>query len=201
MGNLLRHIDIIKNTYHLPLVVTLNEYITDSRAEVELVSRLVKAEGVEFAINSAWEKGSSGAMDLADKVRALCEKDNSKFSFAYESNESVEDKILHIAKRVYGAKGVVLSDLAKEKIKNINDLKMSHYPVVIAKTQYSLSDDAKLIGAPTDFDITIRDIEIRSGAEFLVAIAGNMMLMPGLSKKPAATNMKINSRGKISGLF
>ena len=112
-----------------------------------------------------------------------------------------QDKILHIAQRVYGAKGIVLSDLAKEKIKNINDLKISHYPVVIAKTQYSLSDDAKLIGAPTDFDITIRDIEIRSGAEFLVAIAGNMMLMPGLSKAPAATNMKITSRGKISGLF
>lgn len=201
MGNLLRHIDIIKNTYHLPLVVTLNEYITDSKAEVELVSKLVKAQGVEFAINSAWEKGSSGAMDLADKVRALCEKDNSKFTFAYESNETVEDKILHIAKRVYGAKGIILSDLAKEKIKNINELKISHYPVVIAKTQYSLSDDAKLIGAPTDFDITIRDIEIRSGAEFLVAIAGNMMLMPGLSKAPAATNMKITSRGKISGLF
>ncbi|MGN0961157.1 MAG: formate--tetrahydrofolate ligase, partial [Christensenellales bacterium] len=201
MGNLLRHIDIIKNVYKLPLVVTLNKYTSDTDNEVKLVTDKLTSLGVTYAINDAWALGSAGATNLANKVKEQCEKDNSSFEFAYKLEASVEEKINCIAKKVYGAKGVVLSDLAKEKIAEIDKLKMSNFPVVIAKTQYSLSDNKKLIGAPTDFEITIRDIEIRSGAEFLVAVAGDIMLMPGLSKVPAGVNMKISNSGKISGLF
>ena len=131
----------------------------------------------------------------------MCEKDNSTFSYSYNLDDSVEKKINDICKNVYGAKGVVFTDKAKESIEVINKLKLDKLPIVIAKTQYSLSDNPKLLGAPENFEITIRDIEIRSGAEFLVALAGDMMLMPGLSKVPAGVNMKITNSGKISGLF
>ena len=201
IGNLIRHIDIIRNVYKLPLVVTLNKYTTDTPAEVKAVTDELSKLDVKFAINDAWTLGSAGAIDLANKVKELCEEDNSTFEFAYESEESVEEKLTNVAHKVYGANGIILTDLAKEKIAEIEKLKMSHFLVVIAKTQYSLSDDKKLIGAPTNFDITIRDIEIRSGAEFLVAIAGDIMLMPGLGKVPAGVNMKITNNGKISGLF
>lgn len=201
MGNLLRHIEIIKSVYKLPLVVTLNKYTSDSPREVELVLNKLKSLNVKYAINDAWALGGEGAIDLAKTVMSACEEDNSKFSYSYELEDSIEKKITDIAKSVYGADGVELLEPAKEAIKTIEKLKLSHYPVVIAKTQYSLSDNAKLIGAPKGFTITIRDIEIRNGAGFLVALAGDMMLMPGLSKKPAATGMKITSNGKISGLF
>lgn len=201
MGNLLRHIDIIRNVYKLPLVVTLNKYTTDTDKEVSTVLNKLSKLGVKYAINDAWTLGASGAIDLANKVKELCQEDNSSFEFAYNLESSVENKIADIAHQVYGAKDIILTDLAKEKIVEIEKLHMNNLPVVIAKTQYSLSDDKKLIGAPTNFNITIRDIEIRSGAGFLVAIAGDIMLMPGLGKIPAGTNMKITNNGKISGLF
>ncbi len=200
-GNLLRHIDIIRNVYKLPLVVTLNKYTSDSPREVDLVINKLKTLGVSYAINDAWALGGEGALDLAHAVINACEEDNSKFSYSYNLNDSVEKKIEDIAKKVYGAKGVIFTEEAKKAIENINKLGLSDYHIVIAKTQYSLSDNQKLIGAPVDFEITIRDIEIRNGARFLVALAGDMMLMPGLSKTPAATNMKISNSGKISGLF
>lgn len=201
MGNLIRHINILRNVYHLPLVVTLNKYTTDTDAEVKLVLSTLDKLGVTYAINDAWTLGGVGAVDLATKVIKACDEDNSKFSYSYDLNETVEQKIEHICTRVYGARGVIFTDKAKESIEVIKNLGVEHFPVVIAKTQYSLSDNQKLIGAPTDFDITIRDIEIRSGAEFLVALAGDMMLMPGLSATPAAVGMKITKNGKISGLF
>ena len=200
LGNLIRHIEIIKNVYKLPLVVTLNKYTSDSEQEVKCVLESLDKLNVTSAINDAWTLGGEGAIDLAEKVMSACEQENN-FSFSYDINSSVEEKITNIAKNVYGAKGVLLTDKAKESIKIINDLGMDKFPICIAKTQYSLSDNPKLIGAPTDFDITIRDIEIRSGSEFLVAIAGDIMLMPGLSKTPASVNMKITNNGKISGLF
>lgn len=201
IGNLLRHIDIIKNVYKLPLIVTLNKYTSDSEKEVDFVLKTLQNTNCEYAINDAWTLGSDGAIDLAKKIIKLCEKDNSNFSYSYELEDSVEKKIEDICENVYGAKGVNFSDKAKESIEIINKLKKNNLPIVIAKTQYSLSDNPKLLGAPTDFDITIRDIEIRSGAEFLVALAGDMMLMPGLSKEPAGVNMKISKSGKVSGLF
>lgn len=199
--NLKRHISIIRNVYKLPLVVTLNKYTSDTSNEISYVTDVLDKMNVEYAINDAWTLGSSGAIELANKIKKLCEEDNSQFEFAYKLEDSIEKKINDIATKVYGAKGVVLTDLAQEKIKEIQKLHLESLPIVIAKTQYSLSDDKKLIGAPTDFDITIRDIEIRAGAEFLVAIAGDIMLMPGLGKNPAGTNMKITNSGKISGLF
>ena len=201
IGNLLRHIDIIKNVYKLPLVVTLNKYVTDSPAEVDFVLKTLEKLGCEYAINDAWAMGSKGAITLAEKVMKLCNEDNSSFSYSYNLEDSIENKIEDICSKVYGADGVIFTDKAKNSIEVINKLKLNKLPIVIAKTQYSLSDNPKLLGAPTGFKVTIRDIEIRSGAEFLVALAGDMMLMPGLSKEPAGVNMKITNSGKISGLF
>lgn len=199
--NLLRHVDILRNVYKVPFVVTLNKYASDTAEEIDAVKEVLDWLQVYNTINDAWGKGGKGCEELADIVKILCEKDNSEFNFAYDTDDTIEKKIKAIATKVYKASDVVFSDLAKEKIKEIKKLKMSQFPVVIAKTQYSLSDDPKLICSPEDFSITIRDIEIRSGAEFIVAIAGNMMLMPGLSKEPAATKMNIDSLEKISGLF
>ena len=201
MGNLIRHINIIRNTFKLPLVVTLNKYTSDSPKEVETVLNKIAELGVDYAINDAWSLGGTGAHNLANKVKIACEKDNSGFTYSYDLNDTVEKKIEDIARKVYGASGVQFTDQAKKSIETINKLKLNNYPVIIAKTQYSLSDNAKLIGAPENFEITIRDIEIRNGAGFLVALAGDMMLMPGLSKTPAGVGMKITNSGKISGLF
>ena len=201
IGNLLRHIDIIKNVYKLPLVVTLNKYVTDSPAEVDFVLKTLEKLGCEYAINDAWSMGSKGAITLAEKVMKLCNEDNSSFSYSYNLEDNIENKIEDICSKVYGADGVIFTDKAKNSIEVINKLKLNKLPIIIAKTQYSLSDNPKLLGAPTGFKVTIRDIEIRSGAEFLVALAGDMMLMPGLSKEPAGVNMKITNSGKISGLF
>lgn len=201
IGNLLRHIDIIKNVYKLPLVVTLNKYVTDSPAEVDFVLKTLEKLGCEYAINDAWAMGSKGAITLAEKVMKLCNEDNSSFSYSYNLEDNIENKIEDICSKVYGADGVIFTDKAKNSIEIINKLRLNKLPIIIAKTQYSLSDNPKLLGAPTGFKVTIRDIEIRSGAEFLVALAGDMMLMPGLSKEPAGVNMKITNSGKISGLF
>lgn len=201
MDNLVRHIDIIKNVYHLPLVVTLNKYTSDTDSEVNVVLKTLEQLDVSYAINDAWTHGGKGAIDLAKKVISACEEDNSNFKYSYNLEDSVEAKIKDIATRVYGAKDVIFSDKAKNSLKLIDKLKINNYPIVIAKTQYSLSDNPKLINAPKDFDITIRDLEIRNGAGFIVALAGDMMLMPGLSKTPASEGMKITSSGKIDGLF
>lgn len=201
IGNLIRHIEIIKNVYKLPLIVTLNKYSSDTTDEVSFVTKTLEQMNCEYAINDAWSLGGEGACDLAKKIMNLCEQDNSNFSYSYETNESVESKIESICKKVYGARGVIFSPTAQESIKTINKLKLDSLPIVIAKTQYSLSDNAKLLGAPTNFDVTIRDLEIRNGAGFIVALAGDMLLMPGLGKEPAGVNMKITNSGKISGLF
>ena len=168
------------------------------------LQELFLMDNVVFSPHVAgWTKESYHklAYHLAKKIIELCEKDNSTFSYSYNLDDSVEKKINDICKNVYGAKGVIFTEKAKESIAVINKLKLDKLPIVIAKTQYSLSDNPKLLGAPENFEITIRDIEIRSGAEFLVALAGDMMLMPGLSKVPAGVNMKITNSGKISGLF
>ena len=199
--NLIRHIEIIKNVYHLPLVVTLNKYATDTEKEVDEIKKIAATLGCEFAINDAWALGGKGAIPLAEKVLELCEKDNSTFSYAYESEDSVEEKLQKIVTKIYGADGYTLTDKAKEALENIKKLKIESYPIIVAKTQYSLSDNPKLIGAPSGFTITISDLEIRNGAKFIVAIAGNMMLMPGLSKTPASSNMHIDNKEKITGLF
>lgn len=201
ISNLFKHIDIIQNVYKLPLVVTLNKYTSDSKEEVDFVTQTLQDKNIDYAINDAWTLGSKGAIDLAKKIMRACEKDNSQFSYSYNIEDSVTKKIEDICKNVYGAKGVIFTEKANSSLQTIEKLKLDKLPIVIAKTQYSLSDNPKLLGAPKDFEVTIRDIEIRGGAEFLVALAGDMMLMPGLSRHPAGENMKITNSGKISGLF
>ncbi len=199
--NLTRHIDIISRTFGCKLIVTINKFATDTDREIQAVKNAIKWLDVPFCINDAWGKGGEGAQELANLVKNACNTFTGSINFPYSLKSSVEKKLTDISTKVYGARKVILTDQAKEKIKKIKELGFAHFPVIVAKTQYSLSDNAKLIGAPEDFDITIRDIEIRSGAEFLVALAGNMMLMPGLGKTPAAVGMKITDDGTISGLF
>lgn len=201
LPNLLKHIDTIKNVYKLPMVVTLNSYITDTKNEIEKVRELLKQEGVNLVVNEVWAKGGQGAVDLANEVVRLCQEDNSNFTFSYNLEDSVEQKITDIATKVYGAKSIKLLKKARESLETIKTLGLKNLPIIIAKTQYSLSDDKNLLSRPENFEITIRDIEIRTGAGFLVALAGNMMLMPGLSKVPAAVGMSIDNDGNIQGLF
>lgn len=198
--NLLRHVDIIKKTYKLPLVVAINKYANDSQEEIDALQEQLNWVKVPNVVCNPWGEGGNGCLDLANAIITECDKP-SKLHFAYKFDDTIENKINNIVTKVYKGKGVILSDLAKEKIKLINRLGFSHLPIVIAKTQYSLSDDPKKINAPEDFDVTIRDIELKSGAGFIVAIAGNMMLMPGLGKSPASIKMTISDDGIISGLF
>lgn len=200
LPNLVKHIRNIKNVYHLPVVVAINRFTTDTENEIDLIKTCALNEGVKAITADVWAKGGKGAIDLAREVIELCEQDNSHFEYAYDIKDSIEDKIQAVATKIYGAKGVILTDKAVEDIEHITRLGAKNLNVIIAKTQYSLSDNAKLLGAPTDFDITIKEVQYRAGAEFAVAVAGNILLMPGLSKQPAGAKMKIEN-GVISGLF
>ena len=202
MDNMLKHIDTIKNVYHLPMVVTINKYVTDTMEEIDVVRGQLEDMGVPCVINDVWGKGGKGAINLAKVVTKLCEMDNSQFEFAYNDEDEIKDKIEKVATKVYGARGVVYTKQAEDTIKHIKKLGMDKLLIVIAKTQYSLSDDMKKLGRPKDFDITVRDIEIRGGAGFLVVLCGSMLLMPGLSKTPSAINMTIDDETQeITGLF
>lgn len=200
LPNLVKHIRNIKNVYHLPVVVAINRFTTDTENEIDLIKTCALNEGVKAITADVWAKGGKGAIDLAREVIELCEQDNSHFEYAYDIEDSIEDKIQAVATKIYGAKGVILTDKAVEDIEHITRLGAKNLNVIIAKTQYSLSDNAKLLAAPTDFDITIKEVQYRAGAEFAVAVAGNILLMPGLSKQPAGAKMKIEN-GVISGLF
>ena len=199
--NLIKHIKNIKDVYKLPVVCAINQFTSDTDAEINLVKSEVEKLGVKAILSNVFAHGGKGAVDLANEVVELCEKDNSTFTFTYEDDEPIDKKIYNVATKIYGAKDVEFAEKALESLAEIKKLGLSHYPVVIAKTQYSLSDNKKLLGAPTDFVIKIRDLEIRNGAGFIVALAGDMMLMPGLSKVPAGVNMHITNNGEISGLF
>ena len=198
--NLIRHINNIKNVYKLPVVVSINKFLTDTDKEIKAIKKEVEKLGVKAIECSVWKDGGLGAEELANEVVKMCENENN-FSYCYDLSESIESKINSIAKKIYGANKAVLSEQAKAQLKDIESLKeYNSLPVIIAKTQYSFSDDAKKIGAPTDFDININEIQLRSGAGFIVAIAGSMLLMPGLSKSPAGEKMDINN-DVITGLF
>lgn len=201
MDNLLAHIDNIYNEFKIQTVVTLNRYKTDTVEEINAVIRELEKYNIKCVVNDVWGKGGEGAIELAKEVVEACSWDNSSFRFIYDENSPIKTKIKAIATQIYGAKGVKYTDKAEETIKLLNKLHYNKTPIVIAKTQYSLSDDPKLINRPTNFYITIRDLELKSGAGFVVALAGDMLLMPGLSKKPNAVNMKIDENYKIEGLF
>lgn len=200
IDNLQRHIDNIKNVYKLPVIVAINKYSSDSKNELVNLQEELYSRDISFAYNNSWAFGGKGAIDLAKKVKELCEEENN-FSYAYSLNDSVENKIRKICQKIYGANDIVLSENAIKRIELINKNKLNKMPVVIAKTQYSFTDDKNILGAPTNFNINIRDIEIRGGAGFIVAITENIMLMPGLNKSPALTKMTISNNKKITGLF
>ncbi len=201
MDNLFAHINSIYNEFKLPLVVTLNKYTSDTENEINLVRKELEKINIQCIINDVWGSGGDGAIELAKAVTYACDMDNSHFEYAYNLQDSIEKKIEDIARRVYGASGVTFTDKAKQTIKELNEQNLSELPIVIAKTQYSLSDNPKLLNRPKDFVIKIRDLEVKGGAEFIVALAGNMLLMPGLSKVPAYVNMKIDENYNIEGIF
>lgn len=201
LPNLLRHVGNITGVYKLPCVVAVNKFTSDTEEEVAEIIAAVRSLGVDAIECNVWGEGGKGATDLAKKVVELCEESNDMFTFSYDDEDSVEDKIAKVAMRIYGASGVEYSDKAKESLAALGSLDISRMPVVIAKTQYSFSDDMTLLSAPTDFVLHVRDVEYRGGAGFLVVLAGNMLLMPGLPKRPNAVGMTISADGTIDGLY
>lgn len=205
--NLIRHIENIQNVYNLPVCVAINRFVTDSDAEISMIREACQTYGVEVALSDVWEKGGEGGTNLAELVCKLTDYGDDKgrcadtFTYAYDEGLSIEEKLEIICRRVYRASGLDLSAQAKKSLSKISNLDVQNYPVCIAKTQYSFSDDADLLGAPEDFVIHIRDVKISNGAGFIVAIAGNIMTMPGLGKSPAAQKIDVDENGNIVGLF
>ncbi len=198
--NLEKHIENLQK-YNVPVVVTLNSFITDIKAETDFVEAFCKERDCEFALSEVWEKGGEGGIALANKVLDTLENKKSDFKVLYDDELSLKEKIEKVAKEIYGASEVTYSPAAERELKRITDLGMGNFPVCMAKTQYSLSDDAKKLGRPTDFVINVREVYASAGAGFVVAINGAIMTMPGLSKKPAAYGIDVDDNGVITGLF
>ena len=196
--NLFTHIDNLKNVFGMNVLVAINRFPSDTDKEIETLFELLKNENV--ALNNSWAEGGVGAVDFAKKVVELCEK-SSELKFSYELEESIEDKIRKVAQKVYRAENLEFSDIAIQKIKEIEELGYGNLPVCIAKTQYSLSDDPKNISINDKYNIHVRDVILKTGAEFIVVLAGNIYTMPGLPKKPAAENIDIDDDGNIVGIF
>ncbi len=198
--NLEKHIENIQK-YGVPVVVTLNSFVTDTEAENEFIRSFCEERGCQFALSEVWEKGGEGGIALAEKVLDTLENRESHFKPIYPDEMSLEEKIETIAKEIYGADGVVYEPAAKKQLAKISSMGFDKFPVCMAKNQYSLSDDAKKLGRPTGFDIHIRDVYVSAGAGFVVALTGAIMTMPGLPKVPAANGIDVTEDGKITGLF
>ncbi len=198
--NLEKHIENIQQ-YGVPVVVTLNSFLTDTDAEVQYVREFCESRDCDFAISEVWEHGGAGGEELAKAVINTLENKTSNYAPVYTDEMSPEEKIEAISKKIYGADGVVYAPAAKKQLKKIVDMGYGKLPVCMAKTQYSLSDDPALLGRPTDFDINVRDVYVSAGAGFIVALTGNIMTMPGLPKKPAAFGIDVDDNGNITGLF
>lgn len=200
--NLLRHVSNIKDVYKLPCVVAINRFPTDTDEEIDYIINKCKELNVNAVLSNAWAEGGSGGCSLAREVVRLCEEESNKeFSYSYNICKSIEEKIEAIVKRIYHGKGVAFTLDAKKQISNLEKLGFNELPICIAKTQYSFSDDAKKICAPDDFVVTIRNVKVSAGAGFIVALAGDIMTMPGLPKEPSAEKIDVLSSGKIVGLF
>ena len=195
-----KHIENL-HKFGVPVVVTLNSFVTDTKAETDFVEQFCKERGCEFALSEVWEKGGEGGIDLANKVLETIEHKESNFKVLYDDSLSLKEKIETVAKEIYGADGVTYSPAAERELKRITDLGMGDFPVCMAKTQYSLSDDAKKLGRPSGFKINVREVYASAGAGFVVAVNGSIMTMPGLSKKPAAYGIDVDDNGVITGLF
>ena len=201
LPNLLKHISNLKNVFGLPVVVAINRFVSDSDAELAMIEKACAEHGVEVSLTEVWDKGGAGGADLAHKVVNAIENQPNNFNFAYDVELSIKDKIRAIAQKVYGAEDVDFSAEASAEIASLEKLGLDKMPVCMAKTQYSLSDNAKLLGCPEGFRITVRGITVSSGAGFIVALCGNMMKMPGLPKVPAAEKIDVDAEGVIHGLF
>ncbi len=198
--NLEKHIENLQK-YGVPVVVTLNSFVTDTEAETSYVEEFCRERGCDFALSEVWEKGGEGGVALAQKILDTLEKKESHFKPLYDDEMSLEDKINTIAREIYGADGVDFAPAAKRELDRITSMGMGDFPVCMAKTQYSLSDDAKKLGRPEHFRINVREVYVSAGAEFVVAVTGNIMTMPGLPKVPAANGIDVTDDGVITGLF
>ena len=199
--NLLKHLSNIKDVYKLPCVVAINRFPTDTDNEIEFIIEKCKELGVNVILSDVWAKGGEGGIELAKEVVRLCEEEKADFTFAYELDTTIEEKIDAIVRKIYGGDGVILTPNAKKQIEKLTELGFSNCPVCMAKTQYSFSDDATKLGAPTGFKVTVRNVKISAGAGFIVALTGDIMTMPGLPKSPAAERIDVDENGVISGLF
>ena len=200
LPNLLQHVSNITTVYKLPCVVAINRFPTDTEAELKLIETKCRELGVNVALSEVWGKGGEGGVELAKEVIRLCEQPND-FTFSYELDCSIKEKIEAIAKKIYHADGVNFTANAEKQIKTLTELGYDHMPICMAKTQYSFTDDQTKLGAPRDFTITVRNVKVSAGAGFLVALTGEIMTMPGLPKVPAAERIDVDETGKISGLF
>ena len=198
--NLEKHIENLQK-FGVPVVVTLNAFATDTQAELDYIEQFCKERGCEFALSEVWEKGGEGGIALAEKVLDALENKESNFKVLYDDKLSLKEKIETIAKEIYGADGVTYSNAANKELKRIEDLGMGDFPVCMAKTQYSLSDDQHKLGRPSGFTINVREVYANAGAGFVVVVTGAIMTMPGLPKVPAANNINVNADGVITGLF
>ncbi len=200
--NLLRHVSNIKNVYKLPCVVAVNRFPTDTDKEIEFVIAKCKELGVNVCLSTVWAEGGKGGEELAREVCRLCEEeDNSQFTFSYDAEDTIENKIKAIVTKVYGGEDVAILPSAKKQIEKLVEMGCDKMPVCVAKTQYSFSDDPTKLGAPEGFTVTVRNVKVSAGAGFIVVLTGDIMTMPGLPKSPAAERIDVDAEGKITGLF
>ena len=200
MPNLLRHVENVTKVYGLPCVVAINRFPTDTEAELNLIRSKCKELGVEVALSEVWAKGGAGAVELAEEVVRLCETPNN-FSYVYDAELSIKEKLNAIVQRVYHGSRAVLTGPAVKQAQQLEQLGFGNLPICMAKTQYSFTDDAKSLGAPEGFEIAVRNLKVSAGAGFIVALTGDVMTMPGLPKKPSSENIDVDENGRISGLF
>ena len=191
----------IKQVYHLPCVVAVNRFPTDTDAEIDFIIKKCRELGVNTVLSTVWAEGGKGGEALAHEVVRLCEQDSSAFSYSYPLEGSIDDKITAIVQRIYGGDGISVLPAARKQIDRLTALGFGDLPVCMAKTQYSFSDDAAKLGAPEHFTVTIRNVKVSAGAGFIVALTGDIMTMPGLPKVPAAERIDVDENGVITGLF
>lgn len=199
--NLLRHVSNIKSVYKLPCVVAINRFPTDTNGEIDFIIKKCKELGVNTVLSTVWADGGKGGEELAREVVRLCEEEKGDFTFSYSLDGTIEEKIEAVVKKIYGGKGINILPAAQKQIAALNENGFAGFPVCIAKTQYSFSDDPALLGAPEDFTVTVKNVKISAGAGFIVVLTGDIMTMPGLPKHPAAERIDIDENGIISGLF
>ena len=199
--NLLRHVSNMKNVYKLPCVVAVNRFPTDTDAEIEFIIGKCKELGVNTVLSNVWAEGGKGGEELAREVVRLCDEEKGDFTFSYELDCSIEEKIEAIVKKIYGGNSIVITPQAKKQIAELTALGFDKMPICVAKTQYSFSDDPTKLGAPENFDVTIKNVKVSAGAGFIVVLTGDIMTMPGLPKVPAAERIDVDENGKITGLF